>query len=89
MNLLQRIVREIEWWRLTIIVTWRMVNGRWYVYRDMPDWLVASHAAMDDEFSEELLRLIAMAQSEQKLRVDRAVREAVRLHDEIEKAIKP
>ena len=89
MNLLQRIVREIEWWRLTIIVTWRMVNGRWYVYRDMPDWLVASHAEMDEEFSEEWRCLNAMAQAEQKLRVERLLREAVRLTQEIEKAIKP
>jgi hypothetical protein len=31
------------WWnniKLTIIVMLRRQNGRWYYFRDMPDWLV-------------------------------------------------
>lgn len=82
MKHLRRIRRDIEWLRLTIIVAWRTAAGRWYVYRDMPDWLVHSHAFAD--FGEEELddvtgRMQAMARAEQKLRLDRLTRELDRL----------
>lgn len=86
---LRRLARAIDWFTLSIIVIWRTINGRWYVYRDMPDWLVFDHAAMSmDGDDDELNGMVAMARAEKKLRVDRLTREIDRLAAKITEATK-
>lgn len=86
---IRRTARVLEEVRLTIIVMWRTLNGRWYVYRDMPDWLVFSHAALSiEDDDDELGTMLAMARAEQKLRLERITREIDRLAAKITEATK-
>lgn len=86
---IRRTARVLEEVRLTIIVMWRTLNGRWYVYRDMLDWLVFSHAALSiEDDDDELGTMLAMARAEQKLRLERITREIDRLAAKIAEATK-
>lgn len=51
------------------VVTWRSQNGRWYVFRDRPDWFVVEIAHLTPrQPSDDFARLIVAAQQELRQR---------------------
>lgn len=77
--------RAVEWWRLNVlayyygvILAWRSALGRYFVFRDMPQWFVEIMAAdycSDGEENEVIKRLTAEAREELRLRIIQKARE--------------
>lgn len=69
---------RIELYKWVVIVTWRTLRGRWYVFRDAPDWFVeicAEAEAVEVEpaqpESETIGELLRQAAAEWRLRLMR------------------
>lgn len=69
--------RELTWFLWQWRLAWRMVTGRWYVFRDAPDFVVARCVAWaDDESLEDDLREVGrQAIDELSLRIQRLRRD--------------
>ena len=56
---------RIQLYKLASVVVWRILRGRWHVFRDAPDWFVEICAEAkstndpSDDFSNEVLRQAA------------------------------
>lgn len=67
----------IQWLRFHIRalpVMWHGLRGGWYVFRDQPDWFVFRFASLAPTGDPEFDGLIAQAQHEAKLRLERMER---------------
>lgn len=58
-------------WYWSLRVLWQGIGGRWYVFREAPDWICAEWAALDDSDDDEIRALARQALAELQLRVDR------------------
>lgn len=67
------LIRCIPHWS---VVVWRHRLGRWYVFRDRPDWFVQTISNfIIDLIDDELMReLIVLARAEERTRVDQQLR---------------
>lgn len=58
----------VKWF---FIVAWRHLNGRWYIYRDAPDWFVECMSDIteaDPDHSDDSLAVVRAAKRERALR---------------------
>ena len=63
---LRRHLLRIKW---IVVVAWREVSGRWFVFRDCPDWFVAEVASWQfEDCDDEMQRLKREADKEASLR---------------------
>lgn len=61
-------IRFFLFWKHVIVTMWRYESGRWYVFRDTPDWVVNDIADIELEGDGEVDDFICEARKEQLLR---------------------
>ncbi len=73
MSIPRFILRYVWWFR----ITWREVNGRWWIFRDAPDWFCweALYTAEGAPERDGLQRIGAEAAAELELRINNIRRE--------------
>lgn len=74
----------IMWWVWSIRVIWRHVNGRWHIFRDVPDDVVIDWIAYGERpgADDDIKAVGAKAAAEFRLRLQLLDREIARLKEQ-------
>lgn len=72
-RLIAAIIHRIALYKWASIVVWRVLRGRWHVFRDAPDWFVEAcaeaKATSSDPSSDFLNEVLSHAAAEWRLRL--------------------
>jgi hypothetical protein len=56
-------------------ISWNVINGRWYSFRDAPDWLCCEYLAHVDDENPAMREIAAQAKNELELRMSKMIRD--------------
>lgn len=77
---MKHITRELVWFAWQWRLAWRVVMGRWFIFRDAPDFVVARCMQWEGEDHEDWIRDVGRQAGEEMLgRVRKIERDAERL----------
>ena len=65
---MNKLIRTFLFIKHSLKPTWRLLNGRFFVFKDAPSWVVDEVANYENDADDDFQRIITAAREERRLR---------------------